>query len=232
MKSDKTNSNLYKLPFKRITHIKSRLIHFLFALMMVTGLGTAHAATESIILAGGCFWCVESDFDSVDGVTATTSGYTGGTTANPTYKSVTAGRGGHYEAVKVEFDPSIVSLKTILDKFWRSVDVTDAGGQFCDRGNSYRTAVFVSNNEQQSIAASSKASAEKVLGTAFVTPILKAGEFYDAEDRHQDYYLGQNRVITRFGIITQADAYKRYRKGCGRDKRVKELWGNEAAFIN
>ena len=194
--------------------------------------GAAQAATESIILAGGCFWCVESDFDSVNGVTETTSGYTGGTTANPTYKSVSSGVGGHYEAVRIEFDPSAVSLRTLLDKFWRSVDVTDDGGQFCDRGHSYRTAVFVSGSGQRRQASASKAAAEKSLGIPFVTPILDARTFYRAEDRHQDYHLGQNRVITRFGIIKQSEAYKRYREACGRDRRVRELWGSEAAFAH
>ncbi|MCY4007078.1 MAG: peptide-methionine (S)-S-oxide reductase MsrA [Rhodobacteraceae bacterium] len=193
---------------------------------------TATAATDSVILAGGCFWCVESDFDSVTGVTATTSGYTGGTSSNPSYKSVSAGRGGHYEAVKVEFDPAQVSLRTLLDKFWRSIDVTDDGGQFCDRGHSYRTAVFVQDDQQRKQAAASKAAAETVLGVPFVTQILDASEFYPAEKRHQNYHLGTNRVVTRFGVIQQADAYKRYRKGCGRDRRVRELWGKEAAFAH
>ncbi len=204
---------------------------FLAAAALALFSGAAQAATESIIFAGGCFWCVESDFDSVNGVTATTSGYTGGTTANPTYKSVSSGRGGHYEAVKVDFDPSVVSLRTLLDKFWRSVDVTDDGGQFCDRGHSYRTAVFVSGDDQRRQASASKAEAEQALGLPFATPILDSGTFHRAEDRHQDYYLGTNRVITRFGVIKQSEAYKRYRKACGRDKRVKELWGDEAAFV-
>lgn len=208
----------------------SRLTYYVAVAIITISVSTTHAKTESIIVAGGCFWCVESDFDSVNGVTATTSGYTGGTTTNPNYKSVTRGEGGHYESVKIDYDPTVVPLRTILDKFWRSVDVTDDGGQFCDRGSSYRTAVFVRNDEQLAVATASKEVAEQILGQQFVTPILNAGPFYKAEDRHQDYYLGQNRVITRFGVIKQADAYKRYRKGCGRDRRVKELWGEEAAF--
>ncbi|MCY3879733.1 MAG: peptide-methionine (S)-S-oxide reductase MsrA [Rhodobacteraceae bacterium] len=190
------------------------------------------AAAESITVAGGCFWCVESDFDSVSGVTSTVSGYTGGTSDNPTYKAVSAGRGGHYEAVKIEFDPSTVSLRTLLDKYWRSVDPTDANGQFCDRGPSYRTALFVDGERQRATAEASKAAAAKALGMEIVTPIIDAGKFYRAEDRHQDYYLGDKTVITRFGFIRQSEAYKRYREACGRDKRVKQLWGSQAAFLH
>ena len=191
----------------------------------------AVAATESIIVAGGCFWCVESDFDSVNGVKVTTSGYTGGTLKNPTYGAVTAGNSGHYEAVKIEFDPARVSLRTLLDKFWRSVDPTDAGGQFCDRGSSYRTAIFVNSSSQRRHAEASKKAAENALGMNIVTPIVDAAKFYRAEDKHQDYYLGSKRVFTRFGLIKQSDAYKRYREACGRDQRVKQLWGSEAAFL-
>ena len=192
----------------------------------------AVAATESIIVAGGCFWCVESDFDSVNGVKATTSGYTGGTQKNPTYGTVTSGKSGHYESVKIDFDPARVSVRTLLDKFWRSVDPTDAGGQFCDRGSSYRTAIFVNGSTQRKHAEASKAAAERALGMKIVTPIVDAAEFYRAEDRHQDYYLGSNRVLTRFGVIKQSDAYKRYREACGRDQRVRQLWGSEAAFLH
>ena len=190
------------------------------------------AETESVILAGGCFWCVESDFDTVNGVTATTSGYTGGSQNNPTYKSVTSGNSGHYEAVKIDFDPNVVSLRELVDKFWRSVDPTDPGGQFCDRGSSYRTAVFAADEGQRKDATASKKQAEEALGMRFATPILDATKFFPAEDYHQDYYLGTKRVITRFGIIKQSEAYKRYRKACGRDARVKQLWGDQAAFAH
>ena len=175
---------------------------------------------------------MKSDFDSVKGVKVTTSGYTGGTLKNPTYGAVTAGKSGHYEAVKIEFDPAKVSLRALLDKFWRSVDPTDAGGQFCDRGSSYRTAIFVNGSAQRRHAEASKRAAEKALGMTIVTPIVDAAQFYRAEDKHQDYYLGKKLVFTRFGLIKQADAYKRYREACGRDKRVKELWGSGAAFLN
>ncbi len=200
--------------------------------MLAASIPAAHAATESAIFAGGCFWCVESDFDSVDGVIATTSGYTGGHLENPTYKKVTGGRSGHYEAVKIDFDPDRVTFRELADKFFRSVDPTDDGGQFCDRGDSYRTAIFAMNDRQRQAAKAAKADAGAALGKTIVTPVVDAGRFYPAEDYHQDYYLGTKIVITRFGLISQADAYKRYREACGRDKRVKMLWGDQAAFAH
>ncbi|MCY4462669.1 MAG: peptide-methionine (S)-S-oxide reductase MsrA [Albidovulum sp.] len=203
-----------------------------FFLGLFTLASSSGAATETAVFAGGCFWCVESDFDRVDGVLETVSGYTGGTTEDPTYRQVTRGGTGHLEAVQVTFDPDKVSYKELVDLYWRSVDPTDDGGQFCDRGHSYSTAVFVSGDRQRMAAEASLASAQKALGMAIVTPIRDAAEFYTAEDKHQDYYLGSNLVITRFGIIPQSDAYKRYRKGCGRDARVFELWGEDAPFIN
>ena len=228
-----THSTMVAINPQSLFHRATLQLKFtVFASVLVLFGLPAVAANESIVVAGGCFWCVESDFDTVDGVTATTSGYTGGTVANPTYSTVTSGGSGHYEAVKIDFDSSVVSLAELLDKFWRSVDVTDAGGQFCDRGDSYRTAVFVSDSKQRQIASESKAASEVALGQPFVTPILDVAEFYRAEDRHQDYYLGNNRVITRFGIVRQSDAYKRYRQACGRDQRVKELWGEQAAFTH
>ncbi len=200
--------------------------------MLASAIPAAHAATKSAIFAGGCFWCVESDFDSVDGVVATTSGYTGGHLENPSYKKVTGGKSGHYEAVKIDFDPDRVTFRELADKFFRSVDPTDDGGQFCDRGDSYRTAIFVMSNEQRQAADAAKTEAGAALGKTIVTPVIDASRFYPAEDYHQDYYLGTKIVITRFGLISQADAYKRYREACGRDKRVKMLWGDQAAFAH
>lgn len=189
------------------------------------------AGTEVLTVAGGCFWCVESDFESVPGVKEVISGYTGGKTANPTYKQVTKGGSGHYEAVQIQFDPAKVSRDQLLHMFFRSVDPTDAGGQFCDRGESYRTAIFVSNKAQNASAQAAKQAAQNALGRKIVTPILQAGPFFKAEAYHQDYYKGTKRVLTRFGAIQQSDAYKRYRKGCGRDARVKQLWGKQAPFV-
>jgi peptide-methionine (S)-S-oxide reductase len=189
-------------------------------------------STQTLTVAGGCFWCVESDFERVPGVIEALSGYTGGTTSNPTYKEVTRGGTGHYEAVQIEFDPSKVSRDQLLHMFFRSIDPTDNGGQFCDRGESYRSAVFVSNNAESQSAAAAKAAAQNALGKSVVTPILQAAKFYEAEAYHQDYYKGSKRVLTRFGAIKQSDAYKRYRKGCGRDARVKALWGDAAPFVS
>jgi peptide-methionine (S)-S-oxide reductase len=191
----------------------------------------AKAAEDTLIVAGGCFWCVESDFESVKGVKEAVSGYTGGKTKNPSYKDVTRGGSGHYEAVKIIFDPNVVSRRELLHKFFRSVDPTDAGGQFCDRGNSYRTAIFVSNNAEKSLAEKSKAEAQNALGRKIVTPILEEGRFYDAEAYHQDYYKGSKLVLTRFGPKRQSEAYKRYREACGRDARVEQLWGDAAPFV-
>ena len=190
------------------------------------------AGTEVLTVAGGCFWGVESDFERVPGVKEVISGYTGGKKKNPTYKDVTKGGSGHYEAVQIQFDPAKVSRDQLLNMFFRSVDPTDAGGQFCDRGDSYRTAIFVSNNAQNASAKAAKQAAQNALGQKIVTPILQAGQFYKAEAYHQDYHKGTKRVLTRFGAVKQSDAYKRYRKGGGRDARVEQLWGKAAPFVS
>jgi peptide-methionine (S)-S-oxide reductase len=170
------------------------------------------------IFAGGCFWCVESDFDHVKGVLSTISGYTGGDTVNPTYSEVTAGGTGHLEAVKVMYDDNIVSYETLLKVFWYSVDPTDDGGQFCDRGDSYKTAIFTRSKDQKKMAEVSKTALEatKILENPIVTKIEMAGPFYPAEDYHQDYY---KKKPTR---------YQFYRFRCGRDGRIRDLWGNNA----
>jgi len=187
--------------------------------------------TETLTVAGGCFWCVESDFETVKGVSKAVSGYTGGTLKNPTYKQVTRGGTGHFEAVQITFDPSVISRAQLLNMFFRSVDPTDAGGQFCDRGDSYRTAIFVSNPAEKAIAQAAKADAQKALGRKIVTPILPAKPFYKAEAYHQDYYRGTKTVLTRFGPIKQSKAYKKYRNACGRDQKVRQLWGKAAPFV-
>jgi peptide-methionine (S)-S-oxide reductase len=190
------------------------------------------AGTETLTVAGGCFWCVEADFESVRGVKEAISGFAGGTTANPTYKQVVAGGTGHYEAVQIQFDPGVISRDTILAMFFRSVDPTDAGGQFCDRGESYRTAIFAEGNAQKAAAEKAKADAQSALGATVVTPVLGAAEFYPADAYHQDYYKSNERLaVTSVGIaVKKSTAYKRYRKGCGRDARVKQLWGSAAPF--
>lgn len=180
-------------------------------------LSAAQAAEKDVaVFAGGCFWCVEKDFDHVEGVLDTVSGYTGGTNDNPTYHNHVAGR--HREAVQITFDPSKVTYKQLLDVFWRSVDPTDPGGQFCDRGHSYTTAIYASKGEQVRIAKESKAELKKsgVLKAKVVTPVEDAEIFWPAEGYHQDYY---KKNPTR---------YKLYRFGCGRDRRVRAVWGEQA----
>ncbi|MEM9206946.1 MAG: peptide-methionine (S)-S-oxide reductase MsrA [Pseudomonadota bacterium] len=206
----------------------------LLALAILVG-GVSHASfalaeSEKLTVAGGCFWCVEKDFESVEGVSEVVSGYTGGRTENPTYNEVVRGGTGHYEAVEIFFDPAEVSRMELLAKFIRSVDPTDAGGQFCDRGESYRTAIFVENDEERTLATQILQDAQAELGREIVTPVLDTAEFFKAEDYHQDYYKSQSLRLTRFGPLTYAAAYKRYRKACGRDARVLELWGDAAPF--
>jgi len=209
----------------------------LLAFLIVVGIGfqcqTAQAgSTEVLTVAGGCFWCVESDFESVSGVREVISGYTGGSLKNPSYEDVTAGGTGHFEAVQIQFEPARISREDLLSMFFRSVDPTDAGGQFCDRGKSYRTAIFVANATERKHAENAKAEAQAALGKKVVTPILSLAKFYKAEDYHQDYYKGTKLIVTRFGPKRQSEAYKRYRKGCGRDARVKQLWGSAALFAD
>ena len=191
---------------------------------------TSLAETDKVIVAGGCFWCVEADFEGLDGVKEAVSGYTGGTLKNPSYKQVVQGGTGHYEAVEIEFDSSIISLDKILYIFLRSVDVTDDGGQFCDRGESYRTAIFTINKSQNEKAKSAIKNAQDELGRKIVTKVVELKNFYIAEDYHQNYYKGENFVLTRFGPRKQSKAYKLYRNSCKRDDRVKKLWGSSAQF--
>lgn len=167
--------------------------------------------------AGGCFWCLEADFDKVAGVVETISGYTGGDVQNPTYKQVTYENTGHYEAVKVVYDPQTVTYAELVDYFWHHIDPTDDGGQFCDRGFSYLTGIFPSNAAEGEIARQSKAALEAsgVLPGPIVTRIADFKTFWPAEGYHQDYYLN-NRLN-----------YARYRRGCGRDRRVAEVWTGE-----
>ncbi len=217
--------------FIKMREIKAIALAGLITVGLLAQGGAAKAAgTEELVVAGGCFWCVESDFESVKGVKEVVSGYTGGSKKNPSYKDVTGGGTGHYEAVRILFDPAKVSREKLLNMFFRSVDPTDAGGQFCDRGNSYRTAIFVSGAAEKKIANVAKAEAQAALGRKIVTPVLNKSKFYDAEDYHQDYYKGTKIVVTRFGPRKQSVAYKKYRNACGRDDKVKALWGSAAPF--
>ncbi len=199
--------------------MKTLLASLFAALVLITGFAADQAKaedTKQAIFAGGCFWCVESDFDHVRGVLKTVSGYIGGNTDSPTYQNHSAGR--HREAVQITYDPNQVTYKQLLHVFWRSVDPTDAGGQFCDRGHSYTTAIYGIGQEQLKDAAASKAELEKsgVLKRPVATPIEEAGIFWPAEDYHQDYY---KKNPTR---------YKLYRFGCGRDRKVASVWGEQA----
>ena len=171
--------------------------------------------TAKATFAGGCFWCMEPPYDKLPGVISTISGYMGGKTKNPTYEQVTTGTTGHTEVVQVEYDPAKVTYAQLLEVFWRNIDPTQANGQFCDQGSQYRTAVFYHDGEQQKLAAASKASLEKnkPFKGPIVTEVSAAGEFYRAEEYHQDFY---KKNPTR---------YKFYRSGCGRDARLQQLWG-------
>lgn len=187
------------------------------------------AFAETAIFAGGCFWCVESDFDKVDGVTETVSGYIGGTTANPTYKTYEAG--GHREAVRITYDPAKVSYGELVGILLRSIDVTDDGGQFCDRGYGYTSGIYPLSPEQAAEAEKAKSAAAGELGATIVTPVeavVTADAFTDAEEYHQDYYMKDDFRLSPGGVTAKA-AYKYYRAACGRDDRVRDVWG-DAAF--
>lgn len=201
-------------------------------IMLMLTAGTAQAETAKAVVAGGCFWCVESDFERVAGVVEVVSGFTGGALDNPTYEQVTGGATGHYEAAEITYDPAVLSYEQLIALFLRSVDVTDAGGQFCDRGDSYRTAIFVSDAAETAIAEAAIAKAERYLGTDVVTPVLATRKFWPADAYHQDYYLQSEIVLTRRGPKSKANAYSFYRESCGRDARVKALWGDQAAFAH
>jgi peptide-methionine (S)-S-oxide reductase len=171
------------------------------------------ANRAAAVFAGGCFWCTESDFDKMPGVISTTSGYTGGKVANPSYEQVSAGNTGHIEAVRVVYDPSKISYPQLVERFVRTVDPLDAGGQFCDRGYQYRTALFVGDAGQRRVAEAAKAKIAAQLKQPVNMLILPAAPFYPAEAYHQDYYK-KNPV-----------RYKFYRWNCGRDQRLKQVWG-------
>lgn len=185
------------------------------AQVTMTSAPTAHAKAT---FAGGCFWCMEPPYDKLPGVISTTSGYMGGNTSNPTYEQVSSGGTGYAEMVQVIYDPSLVSYDKLLDVYWHNVDPTQRDGQFCDHGSQYRTAIFFHTDEQKRAAEASKADLQKKkpFSGAIVTEITRATVFYPAEDYHQDFY--------RKSPIR----YKFYRAGCGRDARLKELWGAHA----
>jgi peptide-methionine (S)-S-oxide reductase len=206
--------------------MKPRIIPALAAAALVLAAGAAVAQQDTATMpedghavatfAGGCFWCMEPPFDELDGVLSTISGYTGGSTVDPTYQEVSAGGTGHAEVVQVTYDPAKVTYEQLLDVFWPNIDPLDAGGQFCDRGDSYRTGIFVHGEEQRRLAEESKQALvdSRRFAQPIVTEIVDAGPFYPAEDYHQDYYQ------------TNPVRYKFYRWNCGRDQRLTELWGD------
>jgi peptide-methionine (S)-S-oxide reductase len=172
-------------------------------------------ATATATFAGGCFWCVEADFDRVPGVISTTSGYTGGHTPHPTYEEVSRGGTGHAESVEIVYDPGKVSYEKLLDTFWHNIDPLAKNSQFCDHGDQYRTAIFYHDEGQRRLAEASKIAVQARFKQPIATEITAAGPFYRAEDYHQDYYL-KNPI-----------RYKFYRFNCGRDARLEELWGKK-----
>jgi len=194
--------------------MKNRLIFFLLTLLLAL---TANASADKTVLAGGCFWCMESDFEKLDGVSEVVSGFSGGTLKNPTYNG---NHKGHIEAVEITYDPKQISYQQLLDYYWVNIDPFDDQGQFCDKGFSYLSAIFVANDTEKKIAEESR---KKVVAMfpeqSVVTPILDASTFYPiqgSESYHQDYYKNNSF------------RYKAYRWNCGRDQRLKEIWGDKA----
>jgi peptide-methionine (S)-S-oxide reductase len=196
-------------------------------LLLLIGLGLPGAQAQMLqppppegqktaTLAGGCFWCMVHPFEVLPGVTSVISGYTGGTVANPTYHQVSAGGTGHRESVQVTYDPQRISYRDLLYVYWRNIDPFDAGGQFCDHGDQYTSAIFVADQEQRRLAEESLQAVQQRFGKPVATVILPAGPFYRAEEYHQDYYK-KNPI-----------RYRYYRLGCGRDDRLQQVWNTEA----
>ena len=187
------------------------------SLLCLASVGAADAQEMAkATFAGGCFWCMEPPFDALDGVVSTTSGYTGGHTANPTYEQVSAGKTGHAEAVEIVYDPRKVTYARLLEVFWRNIDPLTANAQFCDVGNQYRAGIFVHDATQRKLAEASKDAAAQRLQKPIVTEITAASQFWPAEEYHQDYYK-KNPI-----------RYKFYRSSCGRDRRLEAIWGPDA----
>jgi peptide-methionine (S)-S-oxide reductase len=206
-------------PLRSSLQLGTLLLSLLGGSQFATAANSPNADNSAIaVFAGGCFWCTESDFDKVDGVISTTSGYIGGQLKNPTYEAVSSGQSGHIEAVQVRFDPSKTSYRKLLEAYWPSIDPVNAQGQFCDSGPHYRSAIFYNSHEQQQLAQDSKAAlaASGRLPAPIATQILPATTFYPAEDYHQDYH-SKNPL-----------RYNYYRRGCGRDARLEVLWGSPA----
>jgi len=195
--------------------VRAAAIAFSCALLLLGAVAVGAAETAKATFAGGCFWCMQPAYDAVPGVVSTTVGYTGGHTKDPSYHEVGSGSTGHAESIQVVFDPAKVSYEKLLDVFWRNVDPTDASGQFCDKGNQYRSAIFYHDDAQKRLAEESKKNVAKSLKVPgpIATEIVAASTFYPAEDYHQMYYK-KNPIRYHF-----------YRRGCGRDNRLEEVWG-------
>jgi len=198
------------------------LLRLLTAVALLAGIVTIASAqsqenqdTESVILAGGCFWCMEPPYDKTEGILSTTSGYSGGEKKYPTYNQVASGQTEHIEVVKIEYDPSKIGFEELLEIFWVNIDPLDGSGQFCDKGPQYRPAIFYGNEEEKKIAQASKQRIAERFDQEIKTEILPESEFWEAEAYHQNYYK-KNPV-----------RYKFYRWGCGRDARLAELWGEQ-----
>ena len=183
------------------------------------GLAIDPAVADTAVFAGGCFWCMEKPFEELDGVASVVSGFSGGPEVNPTYDDVANKRTGHYEAVEVIYNASVVPYDTLLQVFWHNIDPLDDGGQFCDRGNPYRPAVFVRTEAERAAAQATKSTLADRFAQPVKVPVLDAAPFYAAEDYHQDFYR------------TNAAHYQRYRTGCRRDARLEQLWGDAAGTL-
>ncbi len=194
--------------------MKTTRLFFLLFILLSTSIS---AIADKAVFAGGCFWCVESDFEKLKGVSEAISGFTGGKLKNPTYNG---NHKGHYEAVEVHYDPDLVSYKELLDHYWVNVDPFDSRGQFCDKGTSYLSAIFVANEEERELAENSRKDVvDQFPGKTVVTPILESSKFYPIKGKesfHQNYYK------------TSSVRYKYYRWNCGRDQRLTEIWGDRA----
>lgn len=198
--------------------MRALLCCLLITVFSLTASTQLYARAEKATFAGGCFWCMEPPFEALAGVLSVTSGYTGGNKTNPTYAEVSAGGTGHAEAIEIIYDPAVISYQKLLDVFWHNIDPTALNGQFCDTGSQYRSAIFYHSEAQARVAKLSKATLEKhrTFSQAVATEISAAGTFFKAEEYHQDYYR-KNPL-----------RYKYYRSSCGRDKRLKDLWGEHA----
>ena len=193
--------------------VEKILIRFLYIIffLLIANLSSAQNIKKAYF-AGGCFWCMEEAFEKVDGVLEVISGYSGGTTKNPTYKEVTYGKTGHFEAIEIKYDSSKVNYKDLLNTFWINIDPFDANGQFCDKGYSYRSVVFYSSDTEKNLIENSLIRLEKRFNKKIVTYVRKFDKFYKAEEYHQDYYV-ENFIN-----------YLRYKKGCRRVKTLEKIW--------